>query len=82
MTRGLVRLLGLAALAAVALPGVADAQARKPNILVIWGDDIGGFNISAYNHGMMGYKTTGTGSRAAPPVVPPSSPASPRFVRD
>jgi arylsulfatase len=33
------------------------AQAAKPNILVIWGDDIGGFNISAYNRGMMGYKT-------------------------
>ena len=30
---------------------------RKPNILVIWGDDIGQFNVSAYNHGMMGYKT-------------------------
>ena len=30
---------------------------KKPNILVIWGDDIGWFNISAYNHGMMGYKT-------------------------
>lgn len=30
---------------------------KKPNILVIWGDDIGGFNISAYNMGMMGYKT-------------------------
>ena len=29
----------------------------KPNILVIWGDDIGGFNISAYNRGMMGYRT-------------------------
>ncbi|MGE5809961.1 MAG: arylsulfatase, partial [Ignavibacteria bacterium] len=29
----------------------------KPNILVIWGDDIGEFNISAYNMGMMGYKT-------------------------
>src|SRR5258708_4424425 len=34
------------------------AQAgKKPNILVIWGDDIGGFNISAYNLGVMGYKT-------------------------
>ena len=32
-------------------------SARKPNILVIWGDDIGQFNISAYNMGMMGYKT-------------------------
>jgi len=29
----------------------------KPNILVIWGDDIGQFNISAYNNGMMGYRT-------------------------
>ncbi len=33
------------------------ATAKKPNILVIWGDDIGGFNISAYNRGMMGYRT-------------------------
>ncbi|HTT09762.1 MAG TPA: arylsulfatase [Burkholderiaceae bacterium] len=30
---------------------------KKPNILVIWGDDIGWFNISAYNHGIMGYRT-------------------------
>ena len=29
----------------------------KPNILVIWGDDIGPYNISAYNMGRMGYKT-------------------------
>jgi arylsulfatase len=35
----------------------ATAQAKKPNILIIWGDDIGEFNISAYNMGMMGYKT-------------------------
>lgn len=33
------------------------AQESKPNVLVIWGDDIGQFNISAYNMGMMGYKT-------------------------
>jgi arylsulfatase len=31
--------------------------AKKPNILILWGDDIGWFNISAYNQGMMGYKT-------------------------
>jgi arylsulfatase len=31
--------------------------AKQPNILVIWGDDIGWFNVSAYNHGVMGYKT-------------------------
>ena len=30
---------------------------KKPNILVIWGDDIGQFNVSAYNRGMMGYRT-------------------------
>ena len=29
----------------------------KPNVLIIWGDDIGWFNISAYNHGIMGYRT-------------------------
>jgi arylsulfatase len=48
--------LGLAAVAAMAA-SPADAQDKKPNILVIWGDDIGGFNISAYNRGMMGYRT-------------------------
>ncbi|MGB6335112.1 MAG: sulfatase-like hydrolase/transferase, partial [Thermoanaerobaculia bacterium] len=37
--------------------GPATAQAEKPNILVIWGDDIGIFNISAYSHCMMGYQT-------------------------
>jgi hypothetical protein len=31
--------------------------ADKPNIVVIWGDDIGWFNISAYNRGMMTYRT-------------------------
>ncbi len=33
------------------------AKTSKPNILIIWGDDIGWFNISAYNHGIMGYRT-------------------------
>ncbi|MFK8043794.1 arylsulfatase [Congregibacter sp.] len=35
----------------------AQDDEKKPNILVLWGDDIGGFNISAYNQGMMGYRT-------------------------
>ena len=35
----------------------AQAQSGKPNILVIWGDDVGYSNLSAYNQGMMGYKT-------------------------
>jgi arylsulfatase A-like enzyme len=39
------------------LSGTALAQGSKPNILVIWGDDIGQFNISAFNRGMMGYQT-------------------------
>lgn len=33
------------------------AQNAKPNILVIWGDDIGRSNISAYTRGLMGYHT-------------------------
>jgi arylsulfatase len=32
-------------------------MATKPNILIIWGDDIGWFNVSAYNLGIMGYRT-------------------------
>jgi arylsulfatase len=36
--------------------GIASA-AEKPNIVVIWGDDIGESNISAYSFGVMGYKT-------------------------
>ncbi|MDQ3563451.1 MAG: arylsulfatase [Pseudomonadota bacterium] len=35
----------------------AHAAEKKPNILIIWGDDVGYWNISAYNQGMMGYKT-------------------------
>jgi arylsulfatase len=35
----------------------ACAQQQKPNILVIMGDDIGYWNISAYNRGQMGYRT-------------------------
>jgi arylsulfatase len=41
-----------------AIGAASPAQAQdKPNILVIWGDDIGVHNISAYNHGIMGYQT-------------------------
>ena len=36
---------------------VVAQDAEKPNILVIWGDDIGQSNISAYTFGMMGYQT-------------------------
>jgi arylsulfatase A-like enzyme len=52
--------LGFAALfvASAVIASPVDAQQpQKPNILIIWGDDIGGFNISAYNQGLMGYRT-------------------------
>jgi arylsulfatase A-like enzyme len=39
------------------LGGSAWAEEKKPNILVVWGDDVGQSNISAYTHGMVGYKT-------------------------
>jgi arylsulfatase A-like enzyme len=45
------------ALALFALTPEAFAQAKKPNILVIWGDDVGIANISAYSGGVMGYET-------------------------
>ena len=44
-----------AALLAAAVP--AHVQGRIPNIVIIWGDDIGQSNISAYSRGMMGYQT-------------------------
>jgi arylsulfatase len=45
----------VAVIAGAASP--AAAQSKKPNILIIWGDDIGYWNVSAYNQGMMGYHT-------------------------
>jgi arylsulfatase len=42
---------------ALLLAGIAQAKTDKPNILVIWGDDIGQSNISAYTMGLMGYQT-------------------------
>ena len=89
-----IRILMLVALSA-ALSAAAEAQQDKPNILVIWGDDIGVHNISAYNHGIMGYKTPNidrlakegalftdlTPSSAALPGAPPSSWGSTRSVR-
>src|ERR1700690_3413705 len=82
----------LATLALVGAAGAAEAQAQKPNILVIMGDDVGYWNISAYNRGMMGYRTPNidriaregalspiiTPSNPAPRDAPPSSPARAR----
>jgi hypothetical protein len=96
-------LLGSTTLAAASAVGasapiqVTQAQAqpvpsgRKPNILVIMGDDIDWFNPSIYHRGDMGYWTPnialapkarcsrpGTPSKAAPPAAPPSSPGNRR----
>ena len=30
---------------------------KQPNILILWGDDVGMWNISHYSRGMMGYQT-------------------------
>ena len=60
----------------------------KPNVLIIWGDDIGQSNLSCYTNGLMGYRTSNIdrlaaegvlftdyyASRAAPPDGPHSSP--------
>ncbi|MEM7755605.1 MAG: arylsulfatase [Planctomycetota bacterium] len=42
---------------ALAQTALASGAADKPNILIIWGDDIGNTNISANSHGVMGYRT-------------------------
>lgn len=47
----------VATLFGVASPPAAKAVEKKPNILVIWGDDIGQSNLSVFTKGMMGYKT-------------------------
>ena len=49
-------LMSLIAVATASAPAAAQ-QPQKPNILVIMADDIGYWNISTYNRGMMGYHT-------------------------
>jgi arylsulfatase len=39
------------------MPDKVKEMSKKPNILVIWGDDIGINNLSCYSHGVMGYRT-------------------------
>lgn len=54
--RGLLLLTAIAALV-TAIDSLHAADSKKPNILIIWGDDIGWNNPSCYHRGMMGYKT-------------------------
>ena len=49
----------------ICLSAGATYAADKPNIVVIWGDDIGQSNISAYTHGLMGYQTPNIDRMAA-----------------
>ena len=55
MLIAVLMLTGVSSMASVA--SLATPQQQPPNILVLWGDDIGMWNVSAYNQGMMGYET-------------------------
>ena len=56
--RYLIPLMVLLVAVATWIVGTTYAQAaKKPNIVVIWGDDIGLSNLSAYTEGLMGYHT-------------------------
>ena len=72
------RLLVFAA-ATLTLSASALAAQEKPNILVIWGDDIGQTNISAYGDGIVGYQTPNIDRIANEgmnsPTIMPSNPA-------
>src|ERR1017187_248333 len=56
-TAGMAIVAPFAALALALTAFTASAQEKKPNILVIMSDDVGIWNISAYNRGMEGYRT-------------------------
>ena len=56
-TAWLLVLTLLVAVMALSNPAAAQQQQRRPNILVIMGDDVGWFNIGAYHRGMMSGKT-------------------------
>ena len=54
---GYSKVLGILIFAVWTLSFTAYASDSKPNIVIIWGDDIGQTNVSAYSKGMMGYQT-------------------------
>ena len=47
----------LSTLIGLSVAHTAWAADKKPNIVIIWGDDIGQSNVSAYSMGLMGFKT-------------------------
>ena len=51
------KLITLTVMALFLAVGVFAQKNKKPNILVIWGDDIGQSNVSAYTMGLVGYRT-------------------------
>ncbi len=57
MTKTTSKLLLALSLGVATLAIPTQVMAKKPNILVIMADDIGWYNTSVYNHGMLGYKT-------------------------
>ena len=57
MKKFILALLTSCLIALLSFSHMAIAGTKKPNILVIWGDDIGQSNISAYTKGIMGYRT-------------------------
>jgi len=63
--RGLAAVAFLLGAAIYAAASPALAQEKKPNILVIMGDDVGWFNIGAYHQGIMSGKTPNLDKLAA-----------------
>ncbi|MEM8885803.1 MAG: arylsulfatase [Planctomycetota bacterium] len=55
--RRLLPVLSAALLVALLAPHASAQEKKKPNILVIWGDDVGISNLSCYTFGVMGYRT-------------------------
>jgi len=50
-------MLAVAASGLVVPPAETVQSPKKPNIVIIWGDDVGQSNLSAYTQGLMGYRT-------------------------
>jgi len=55
LKKSMIKVVGILSL--LAATSISAKQADKPNILILWGDDVGMWNISAYHRGMMGGTT-------------------------